>query len=204
AEDLGRFLDDRPILARRAAAVERYLRWARRHPTRAMLGGVLTGGLGLAPARALLAAQRVRAPAETQRSPAANEAPARRKTDQANASLRATQEELRRTVYVTRSNLALAAWENNGFGHLRALLDLLRPQPGEPDLRGWEWRYLWQLAHEDRLTLRAQEEGQFADVAFSPDGRSLAGLERKGRIQVWDRVTGRSIRTMGVTTGGRD
>jgi WD40 repeat protein len=96
------------------------------------------------------------------------------------------------------------AQELGDVGHLRTFLDLLRPQPGESDLRGCEWRYLWQLAHEDRLTLRAQEEGQFADVAFSPDGRFLAGLERKGRIQVWDRVPGRFLRTMGVTTGGWD
>src|SRR6516165_2935622 len=42
AEDLRRFLDDEPILARRASAPERYLRWARRHPGIAVLGGVLT------------------------------------------------------------------------------------------------------------------------------------------------------------------
>ena len=63
-------------------------------------------------------------------------------------------------MYATRSNLALAAWDATDVGRLRSLLDLLRPAPGEPDLRGWEWRYLWQLGHEDRLTLRAQD-GQF-------------------------------------------
>src|SRR4029077_19431184 len=99
----------------------------------------------------------------------------RTKADEANASLLGTQEELRRTVYATRSNLALAAWNNNDVGRLRHLLDLLRPAPGEPDLRGWEWRYLWQLAHEDRLTLWTRGEDRFADVAFSPDGQSLAG-----------------------------
>ena len=132
----------------------------------------------------------------------AEEAAARRKADQANASLHATQEELRRTVYATRSNLALAAWDADDVGRLRSLLDLLRPAPGEPDLRGWEWRYLWQLGHEDRLTLRAQEDS-FAAVAFSPDGQTLAGLERKGRIQLWDRHTGEFRRTTGVTTQGR-
>ena len=44
AEDLRRFLDDEPILARRAAAPERYARWARRNPVIAALGGRADGG----------------------------------------------------------------------------------------------------------------------------------------------------------------
>ena len=36
-----------------------------------------------------------------------------------------------------------------------------------------------------------------------PTGQTLAGLERKGRIQLWDRHTGESRRTTGVTTQGR-
>ena len=43
AEDLRRFLDDEPILARRTTVAERYWRWARRNPIVAVLGGVLTG-----------------------------------------------------------------------------------------------------------------------------------------------------------------
>ena len=126
--------------------------------------------------------------------------PAARPTRPTPASWR-TQEELRRTVYATRSNLALAAWDANDVRRLRSLLDLLRPSSGEPDLRGWEWRYLWQLLHDDRLTLRAHD-GRFTDVVFSPDGQTLAGLERNGRIQFWDRRTGQLLRTAGVTTRG--
>ena len=124
------------------------------------------------------------------------------KADQANASLRATQEELRRTVYATRSNLALAAWDANDVGRLRSLLDLLRPAPGEPDLRGWEWRYLWQLAHEDRLTLRAQEDS-FSRRGVQSRRENPRRPRGKGRIQLWDRRTGESRRTTGVTTQGR-
>ena len=43
AEDLRRYLDDEPVLARRTTAVERYARWARHNPGVAVLGGVLTG-----------------------------------------------------------------------------------------------------------------------------------------------------------------
>jgi WD40 repeat protein/serine/threonine protein kinase/tetratricopeptide (TPR) repeat protein len=45
AEDLQRFIDDEPILARRQTPPERYVRWARRNPGIAVLGAVLTAVL---------------------------------------------------------------------------------------------------------------------------------------------------------------
>ena len=124
----------------------------RRNPVIALLGGVLSRRAGARHRGSLLAARQFHAQAETQRTLAvaheaerraadharAEEAVARRKADQANSSFRTTQEELRRTIYATPSNLALAAWDNNDVGRLRSLLDLMRPPPGEPDYRGWE------------------------------------------------------------------
>lgn len=204
AEDLRRFLAGEPIRARPVGAMERSWRWARRNPWIAAFGGVVTGVLVLATVLSLAGMQWYRTLAnarEAARQGAerarADEAAARGKADRANSSLLATQEELRRTVYATRSNLAYTAWDANDVGRLRSLLDLLRPTPVEPDLRGWEWRYLWQLGHEERLTLRYEPDG-FTDVVFSPDGQTLAGLEWNGRIHLWDRRTGQSRRTFGV------
>ncbi|MEZ6152129.1 MAG: serine/threonine-protein kinase [Pirellulaceae bacterium] len=45
AEDLQRFLDDRPILARRASSVERLVRWSRRNPTVAGLSFAVVASL---------------------------------------------------------------------------------------------------------------------------------------------------------------
>src|SRR5262249_58529669 len=61
AEDLRRFLEDQPILARRVGAAEQYLRWARRNPVIAVLGGVLTGVMVLATVASVLAAGRMAA-----------------------------------------------------------------------------------------------------------------------------------------------
>ena len=136
AEDLKRFLEDRPIRARQASAAERYWRWARRNPAIAVLGGVLTGVLVIATVCSLLAMERFRTQAETRRTLAADEAAARRKTDQANVSLRAAEEKLHRTVYATRSNLALAGWDANDLGRLRFMLELMEPRRTNPTCAG--------------------------------------------------------------------
>ncbi len=188
-EDLGRFLADEPIRARQVRAAERYWRWARRNPVIAVLGGVISGLLVLATLSSLLAMERFRAQAETQRTLAAQEAAARGKADQANTSLLATQEELRRAVYATRSNLALAAWEANDLGRLRFQLDLMQPRQDEPELRGWEWQYLNRLAHEEHLTFRDHDR-EVSQVTFSPDGRTVASVQWGGRVKLWDPATG--------------
>jgi len=56
AEDLRRYLDDEPVLARRTTAVERYARWARHNPGVAVLEAVLTAVLLLVTAGSMIVA----------------------------------------------------------------------------------------------------------------------------------------------------
>jgi tetratricopeptide (TPR) repeat protein len=85
AEDLRRFRDDEPILARRATPPERYARWARRNPGVAVLGGVLTAVLLLATAGSLVVAGRMATLAERQRLGAHSERVARLAESEARA-----------------------------------------------------------------------------------------------------------------------
>ncbi len=199
AADLQRLLNDEPIQARRASYLESYVRWARRNPVIAVLGGVLTAVLLLVTAGSLIAARQFHDQALVQKELADSREVERKKTDVANAGLQAAEEVLRQTLYSARSNLALAARDNDDIGRLSALLDSLRPKPGEPDRRGWEWRYLWRLGHEDRLTLRSKNAVVFG-VTFSPDGHTIASLEKNGRITLRDRETGSLRHTLGVNT----
>jgi serine/threonine protein kinase/WD40 repeat protein len=56
AEDLKRFVEDRPVKARRASEAEKFWRWCRRNPGIAVLGGALAALLVLATVTSLLAA----------------------------------------------------------------------------------------------------------------------------------------------------
>ena len=54
------------------------------------------------------------------------------------------------------------------------MLNRQRPQPGQKDLRGWEWRYLWQQTRSDALFTLGQESSEIFSLAVSPDGSLLA------------------------------
>ncbi len=83
AEDLRRFLDDEPILARRQSHLERHTcGWARRHPAIAILGAVLTAVLVLATAASLVVAGRMASLAETKERAADSEHDAAKLTAQ--------------------------------------------------------------------------------------------------------------------------
>jgi hypothetical protein len=94
---------------------------------------------------------------------------------------------LRRTLYVAQTNLAQQAIEVADTGHAEELLMQQRPGPGEEELRGFDWGYLWRLAHEDdSLAILAPTAWFVSDVPFSPDGRTLAATCVAGALTLWD------------------
>ena len=77
-------------------------------------------------------------------------------------------------------NLAKRAWDEGNVGRAAELLELHRPQPGQLDLRNFEWFYLDRLCHRDLLTLKGHTKRVWS-VAFSPDGKRLASARRDRR-----------------------
>jgi WD40 repeat protein len=194
ADDLGRFREGEPILARPANRFERAIKWARRRPMIAALAAttLLATVIGLVgitwqwrKAEANFAlAQSHFAEAEAQRGIA--EERTREATEKSLS--------LERQLYVNRVNLALRETTMGNFPRANGLLDVCPPR-----LRRWEWDYVRRLCHLDRLTFSGHGAPLWA-VAFSPDGRTVASGSGKwpysnqaghGELVLWDSSDGR-------------
>ena len=109
----------------------------------------------------------------------------------------ANQQHSRRLLYAADMNLAQQSLRQNNLGRARLLLDRHRPNPGEEDLRGWEWRYLWQQSRSSALAILTNwSNSRSLDVSFSPDGSRLAASWMGGRVELWDVPGRRLIQTL--------
>jgi len=98
---------------------------------------------------------------------------------------------MRQLAYASDMSLAQQALAMNDLGRARRLLEDHQPGPGEVDLCGWEWRYLWQECRSNALGELYRYPNSAYAVAYSPNGRVLAvaGLIRQF-VEIWD-VPGR-------------
>ena len=102
----------------------------------------------------------------------------------------------RRNLYVADINLAQQSLKQNNLGQAVRLLDRHRPKEGESDLRGWEWRYLWQETQGSAHETLANREVRGWDVSLSQDGQWMAVGWSDGRVELWDVATRRLQRVL--------
>ena len=106
------------------------------------------------------------------------------------------EQEARRELYDIHMRLAQLYWESSQVGLLLDSLEKTRPQPGEADLRGFEWRYLWQRCQGDQLHTLYGHSNAVHCVAFSRDGKLLASGDDAGMIKLWDVAAQGAIATL--------
>ena len=178
AADLQHFLGDEPIKARRQTQLERYLRWARRHPGIAVLGAVLTAVLVLGTVASLLAAGYFNQLRLNEAQSARNERAARQAAEKANEAERWER---------YRSNIAAAS----------AALQLQKSETARNALeaapeqnRHWEWQHLHnQLDGASRVLFMPDRDADYStrpNFALSPNGRQFAAASTNHTVDLWD------------------
>jgi WD40 repeat protein len=171
AEELERWLNGEPIVARPAGAFERGWRWCRRNPV--VAGLTTAAALLLFVGTGISSYFAVRAQAERRIS--------------------------QRRLYIAEMRLAQHAWEQNQPDRVLELLDGQLPEhTGGEDLRGFEWYYWQRRCHFYSLTLKGHSGalGVVTSVAFSPDGKRIVSGSVDKTLKVWDAATGRETLTL--------
>jgi WD40 repeat protein len=189
AIDLQRHLNNEPVLARPPSRLYEFQKTVRRHKLAFAAAGsimiVLTGGVLVSTWQAVRATRAGQAAVTSQTL--AEQAQAKEQHQRELAEVR---------LYAADMYAAQHAFENGNLGRARELLKAHWPSPGETDLRGFEWRYLWNLCQGDNFHTLSGHSRTVQCVAFSPDGELLASGGADSSVKLWDVATRRLVVTL--------
>jgi len=161
SDELGRFLRHEPIQARPITPAERTWRWCRRKPAIASLSAATI---------LLLLAVAIGSPI-------------------AAFLFNRERQRAEENLYFADMHGAETALEDGDLGRARELLQAHQPRAGQTDLRGFEWRLLWQRCRGDDLYALRGHSNSLSALRFSPDGDTLATRSRDNQLKVWDLST---------------
>ena len=188
ALDVGRYLNNEPVLARPPSAAYRFRKLVRRN--RLLFAGVgafaaaLVIGLGISTWQFIekSSAYRRTVVAEAEQSRLRGEAEAARRTAEGQTLV------ARRQAYAADMNLAQNALNTDNLGRARELLNSHNHVANSgDDLRGWEWRYLWEKCRSDALYTLSQFSAEVSALSVSHDNKWIAvGEYRDTRLAIWD------------------
>jgi len=204
AADLKRHLNNEPVVARPPSTAYRFQKAWRRNKLVFTAGGAiataLVVGIGISTWQAVVTT-RAKTEAVQAKSKAVMAQREAEKSRQAETQQRQRAEsgeaELRQNLYAAHMNLALQAAEEQNMGYALTLLELHRPQPGQRDMRGWEWRYLWKLCRSDELLRLGSHDSIVKGAVFSPKGDMLAtfseDFSEHSPVKLWDMTAQREM-----------
>ncbi len=175
SEDLQRFLDDRPIRAKRPTLQERAAKWARRN--RPIVSAGIIAALVILVALTSLGIWSI---VWLQQYNVA----LRREVERADTNARLA----RRHLLAFELRQAKEFLDTGEIERAQNVLDAVEPGPDGRDPRGFAWHYLNRQARREIIQLRTGNPNLYG-FALSPDGRTIATRDIENRIELWNVAT---------------
>jgi serine/threonine protein kinase/WD40 repeat protein len=203
AFDLKRHQNNETVLARPPSSAYRFQKLVRRNKVSVAAATVVFTSLCLGIIATTL--QSVRATRAKQEALAAQAQAVAAQASESKLKAQAQAQELaaRQRAYASDMNVAKQALDGNNLGRALDLLNQQTNKPGEQDLRGWEWRYLWQQTRSDALYTLCQQSNEIESLVASSDGRWLAvGVEHNDGLFVYDLQTRKQVAHLAPREGG--
>ena len=188
AMDLKRHLNNEPVVARPPSTAYRIQKAVRRHKLGFAAGAAVCLALFIGVIASATQAVRATRAERAKQASLDSEQKARQAATLAKSEAEVERDRARRNLYAADINLAYQAWLQSNLGKARRLLARTRSAAGQEDLRGWEWRYLWNLTRGDDDGEWARFNGGVFHIAFVDDDRSVAvglsgfGAEERGNL----------------------
>src|SRR5262249_38709090 len=103
----------------------------------------------------------------------------------------------RQVAYAADMNYAHAALNEGDTYRAKQLLERHRPKEEseiqnpkpETDLRGWEWRYLWQQCQGDERSILGYHTNGATTVGILSDGKTVFSAGRDKCVRLWNLET---------------
>ncbi len=168
ADELRRFLCDEPIHARPISSFERLGRWSKRNPAATMLA---LASLVIAVVAPIVAVRQTTL---------------RQQAEEAAFRGRTMRGEMFADLYARDMQNALVYWHNGQVNSASELHAEYSNWPArEPDLRGFEYRYLSQSLQDAAALPRLRHDNPVMSMAYSRDASTLAVVSG-GNVHLWD------------------
>jgi WD40 repeat protein len=203
AADIRRHLSCEPVMARPPGRFYEFQKTVQRHKfgfgAAALLIIVLGIGALVSTREAIRATRAEGAQAKLREQAEQSSILAKANEEEARRQRRIASEQeslARRRLYAADMNLAMQAWDDGKPATTLELLESQRPQPQAPDLRGFEWYYLWNLCNSRLLNELKGHSAVVLSVDFSRNGKWLASASGDGTIRLWDIATSRTVMTL--------
>ncbi|HVK12318.1 MAG TPA: WD40 repeat domain-containing protein [Gemmataceae bacterium] len=196
SRDVQRYLADEPVEARPSSLDYRLRKFVRKHRGAVTAASLVVSAVFVGAAVATWQAVRATDAEQEALDNARDATAARIAADRSAAAATKAADDTARLaekrrveIYPPRIKLAWQHWTDGDLVRMREALDSLRPTDGQSDLRGFEWHYLWRLAHHRHRTFHHPHPVRA--VAAAPDGKTVATAGGgDGEVWVWDTATG--------------